>query len=329
MRLHSASLLILPVFAGSALAVDWVSFQDPFEQAFTIDVPKDWSVKGGLFRLGYSDERPMVDVNSPDRKINVRLGDVAIPSYSLPNKSHPREGDVYDLGAQAQMVVASYRSGPQYAVLYGESRFKGVCPKLISEAVESVPPLMGDYVVDQARSTVGEAAYRCGPRSAYVYVKTSLYDGLWQVHTLGSFVALPEQVTIARSMLLRMSESLRFNPRWLEYQKKMDQEALVYQKARQQVRLRALTAQVAQFEMKMQGMQRQVHAFLNQEAGRQAQVTAVGNILTGVTPTVDPLGNPHDVWTGPKSGYWINGKGEVVNSDLSPGAGWQPMKPQQ
>jgi hypothetical protein len=193
-----------------------------------------------------------------------------------------------------------------------------------------VPPLMQDYVPDEGHSTKGEAVYQCGlMQSAYVYAKTSLNSGLWQVRTLGSFIALQDQVPIARGVLLRLSQSLHLSPAWLEYQKKMDQEALVYQTARQQARLRALSAQAAQFEMKMQGMQKQVNAFLHQQAGHQAQVSGFGNLLTGVTPTTDPLGNPRNVWTGPKNAYWINGKGEVANSDASPGAGWQPLKPQQ
>jgi len=57
-------------------------------------------------------------------------------------------------------------------------------------------------------------------------------------------------------------------------------------------------------------------------------VTNWGNILTGITPTEDPpeIG---DVWTGSKSGYWINGPGQVINSDSSPGAGCQQLRIQQ
>src|SRR5580700_3002783 len=61
----------------------WSQFQDPFEHAFALDVPQGWTVQGGLFRLGYSDERPMVDLRSPDGAIEIRLGDVAIPSYTV------------------------------------------------------------------------------------------------------------------------------------------------------------------------------------------------------------------------------------------------------
>ena len=105
----------------------WSQFQDPFEKAVSLDVPQGWTVKGGLFRLGYSDERPMVDLQSPDGAIEIRLGDVAIPSYTVPNQFHAQEGEVYDLGAQARLIVARYRTGPEFAVLYSHARFGSEC----------------------------------------------------------------------------------------------------------------------------------------------------------------------------------------------------------
>ena len=93
--------------------------------------------------------------------------------------------------------------------------------------------------------------------------------------------------------------------------------------------MRQLSQQVAQFEMKMQSMKNQVNAFERRQAGQAAQVESFDNVLVGITPTIDPLGNPRDVWTGPKSGYWTNGVGQVINSDTSPGAGWQQLRPRQ
>jgi hypothetical protein len=63
----------------------WVKFEDPLEQAFSVEVPRGWTVRGGLFRMGFSDERPMVDLTSPDGRVNVRLGDLSIPAYTIPN----------------------------------------------------------------------------------------------------------------------------------------------------------------------------------------------------------------------------------------------------
>ena len=57
-----------------------------------------------------------------------------------------------------------------------------------------------------------------------------------------------------------------------------------------------------------------------------AQVESFDKTLVGVTSTTDPLdGTKRDVWTGTKSGYWINGNGTVVNSTDSPGPGWRPL----
>ncbi len=329
------ALLVFAVLAAStiptAAAADWVAFQDPIERAFTMEVPKGWMVKGGMFRLGYSDYRPMADMTSPDGKINVRLGDVSIPTYALPAPNHSQEGSVVDLGAQAQMTVARYHPGQDYAAIYAMVRFRGVCASRTPLPASGAPPVpLAPEEAAVTRSDFGDAAYSCdGTRTAYVFARTALYQAFWQVHQLASFVAPQEQVAVAREVVEHGVRSFKLADAWIQYQKKLDQDALVYQQARQQNRRRALAQQVAQFEMQMQAMQGQVANFERGQARQGAQVEGWGNILTGITPTVDPLGNPRNVWTGSKSGYWADGKGNVINSDLSPGAGWQQLTPKQ
>src|SRR5262249_155218 len=71
----------------------WAPLQDSSpEHAFVLEVPKGWIAKAGTFRLGYSDVRLMIDLKSPDGKANVRIGDVSIPAYAIPNQFHSREG---------------------------------------------------------------------------------------------------------------------------------------------------------------------------------------------------------------------------------------------
>jgi hypothetical protein len=330
MRSSTLLLALLPS-ATLALAAGFTTFQDPFEQAFTVDVPQGWTVKGGLFRLGYSDVRPMLDLSSPDGRINIRFGDVAIPAYYVPDQLHPTEGDNYDLGAQAQLTIARYRTGQQYAAIYSAGRFKGVCANPASRQPDAGPPLQDPPQDPPAlQNTSGQTASRCDSnRVTYVYATTSLFQGFWTVRTLASFIAPADQAANARSILVRCAASFKVTPRWRQRQKQMDQDAIAYQQARQQQRRRDLSQQVAQFEMQMQGMRNQVGAFERQQARQAGQVESVGNTLTGLTPTVDPLGNPRTVFTGSKNGYWIDGNGRVVNSDLSPGAGWRELKPTQ
>jgi hypothetical protein len=316
---------------ATAPALAWTTFQDPFEKSFTVDVPQGWTARGGLFRMGYSDERPMVDVTSPDGRINVRLGDLSIPVFTVPSQNHMREGEVYDLGAQAQLVVARYRTGPEFAALYARGRFAQSCRKPAADTgnVDFVVP---DYLPQDAppaETSTGQIAYRCASGSiAFAFARTSKVGAaLWGAATLGSFVAPPDQVAAARAVLLRCAQSFKLSPEWLAYQKKMDAYALDYQRARQQQRREEIGRQVQQFESQMAAMRSQVDSFRQHQAAQSAQVEGFTQALRGVTPTLDPMtGETREVWTGPASSYWSNSAGGVVNSNSSPGAGWHQLQ---
>ncbi len=341
MSCRTVLLLTCGLFATScflcvplgAQVKSWVQLQDPSpEHGFVLDVPKDWAVKAGMLRLGYSDVRLMVDVKSPDGKVNVRLGEVSIPAYALPTPSHPREGDFVDLGAQAQLTVASYRTGQQYAEKYAQSRFKELCKSLTPDAHAPSISIPDNLPPDPAAksSTSGEVTYRCdsgsGAMTVFVYAKTNLSERLWIVRNLVSYLAPPEQVPSATDVLQRCVRSFRLNPQWVERQKRMDAEALDYQRQRQAGRIRQLQMQVAQFEQSMKAAQQQVASFERGQQRSAAQSEEWGNILTGITPTVDPLGNRQEVWTGTKSRYFKNEQGTIVNSDVvPPGGGWTEL----
>ena len=327
---------------AGASGLRWTRYADPAENAFTLEVPEGWTVRGGIFRLGYSDVRPMVDMTSPDGRINVRLGDVAVPSYVLPGPLHSREGEIYDLGAQAQMVVARYRPGPEFTVLYSHARFYTLCPDHEADAGDSAF-VVPDYVptlTPPDESSSGQIAYRCrhrdaagapaGAAVAFAYAHSARYPSLWQVVAIASFFAPADQVEVARSVLSRAAKSFQVRAAWIDYQKQMDAEGLAYQRARQQQRLVALGQQIQQFEARMRAMQDQVNAFERRQAAQAAQVESFTNTLTGITPTVDPLtGEARNVWTGPNERYWANGLGVVVNANTQPPGSWHEIQPRQ
>lgn len=303
----------------------WQSYQDPLEQAFKLDVPSGWAVKGGMFRLGFSDHRIMVDMTSADGKVNIRLGDLAIPTYFLPNQFH-REGEVYDLGAQAQGRVARYRTGEEFAQAYGRVRFARLCPNLTPQQTSLPPVTKLDAPPGVSQASEGEATFACGDRTAYVYAQTALTGGLWQVSSLASYVAPEGQVALARSIIQHSAKSFQLSPAWIQKQNQLDQEALVYQRQRQQARMQAFSAQMRQFEAQMQGMRNQVAAFERGQAQRNAQFEAMDHVISGITPATDPYGNTMSVFNGPHSHYWYNpGTGQKVNSDTSPGPGWEEL----
>jgi hypothetical protein len=319
---------------GMGAAQSWTTFQDPFEKAFTVEVPQGWTARGGLFRVGYSDERPMVDVISPDGRINVRLGDLAIPSYTVPAQFHNREGDVVDLGAQAQLIVARYRSGPEFAVLYSHARFNQECHQATGDAVDVdfAVPNYAPIDTQPTRTSTGEIAYRCGSgaaqRIAFAYVRTSAQGNLWSAPTLGSFISPPDRVAEARAVLLHIAQTFKLSSQWMQQQKELDAFAIEYQRARQQRRVQEQTQQVRQFEAKMQTMRNQVVAFERHQTAQASQTDGFLQALRGVTPTSGPFnGEGREVWTGTRCTYWTNGSGAVVNTDLAPGGGgWHQME---
>lgn len=320
-------------FEMPAAPQQWTQFADPNEHAFTVDVPRGWTVRGGLFRFGYSDERGMIDMRSPDGQINLRLGDVSIPTYASPSPTHSREGEVIDLGAQAHLTVARYRSGPEFAVLYAPSRFSDVChnPQADSSFAEFSIPDAVPVPANASQSSSGQIAYRCqgpnGPLVTFAYTKTVLTGPIWQAVTIASLSAPAGKVDEARNLLIHSAQSFRLSPEWIEHQKQLDAEGMAYQRQRQQGRIGELQQQVRQFEAKMQAMQQQVNSFEARQAAQAAQVESFTDVLNGVTPTTNPLtGETRKVWTGTQDNYWVNGLGQVVNSHDSPGPSYTQMQ---
>lgn len=325
-------------------SVTWVKYEDPMEQAFTVEVPKGWTVSGGMFRLGYSDHRPMIDMTSPDGTINIRVGDVAVGPYFLADQFH-HEGEIYPLGAQGQPMVAHYRTGQQFAEAYGKARFTRLCDRLMREQATMAPPAKAKAMFEQSLkdrqrtgnsnlpASDGEVVYDCesalGQRTAFAYVQTGMFDAtMWIVGAVDSYVAPAGQLELARSILDHLESTIQNSAKWQQKQEDLDRQGVEYQRMRQQQRMQAFSQQVAQFEAQMQSMRNQVSAFERGQAQRQSQFQKFDNVIVGITPTVDPFGNEVNASTGPKYSYWRNpATGQTVNANSSPGPGWQQLTP--
>jgi len=219
--------------AVAAPDVAWVRFQDPGEQAFSLDVPKGWAVHGGLFRKGVLDPRSTVDVTSPDGKINYRIGDANIPPYTVPNQMLAmtgfHEGSPYSPGGRVQGMIARFRSGEQFADLYGQARYSPLCKHLEAKAIRKAAPL---YPAGLTENTAGEAFFRCdaaSPMVAYVYAETSLtgslQQGIWGVPVVYSFIAPEPQATFAMKLLTHSLTSFKENPQWVRFQNQLSAQA--------------------------------------------------------------------------------------------------------
>jgi hypothetical protein len=329
-------LLLFVANAASALHAQavgwnggWAKMEDPVEHAFTLEVPRSWTWSGGAYRLGYGDIRVMVDVWSPDRKTNLRYGDVWFSqSYAPPNQFH-REGEAQDLGAVGRGTYAAYRTGQQFAELYARDSFRGVCKSLTPQRTD--PPLVQDTSMHRegnSQFSEGEVTYRCetsqGLRFAYAFARTTLTTSQalpnlppttsW-TPLLVSYLAPPDQVSIAASIARHFGGSFKISPQWRQYQNEMDRQGTAYAIARAQ---RRITQQQEQFASFTQRMNEQVRHFEQGQARQQAQVDNFLHVLNGVVPTNDP--NHPLVEQGTHQGKWNCG-GQIYDSDLPPRPG--------
>lgn len=308
---------------GASPSLNWVRYTDSAEGAFSIDVPVGWQVQGGMYRFGYFDVRWMIDVRSLDGKVIARLSDANAPPYALPGPHTGREGQPYNKPQQFQMVVSSYRDGQAYAELYAKHRFADVCKSLTPRQSDWKPTIPAAWKPDPGtKSSEGSVSYDCntsdGPRIASVYAITTLYpsSGFWVV-TPVSLITAPDHAGAAHVMVQHMMDSWQKNPRWEQYQEQMTKLGLEQIRAGFQQFMRQMQAY---HQERTAAMNQQVASFEAHQNAQAQQVSQWGEILTGLQSVVDPqTGEYFQVFSGPKSNYYVNGLGVKVNSNISPG----------
>jgi hypothetical protein len=311
-RIAIATLFMSLLFADSQ--PNWTTVRDTRENAFSIDVPKDWKTYGGMFRFGGVDARPFIDITSPDGRINLRVGDASIPPYSTPNPFFPR--------APRGPRVAPYGSGEEFSTKYGQARFGSLCQSLQVKQSRAMTPKYHQPGQGLVRTTAGETIFSCvengQPMAGYVYSETLLVGNPrsvanWYVVALGSFLAPVAQGEAAGAMLKRAAESIRFNPEWVQAQQQIVDAATRILHGVAQNNMRAMQEQNVHQEKIMKMQQQRVDNF--------------NDVLLGQTFTRDPTtGVERAVPTGAGGLKWIDVKNNVVDSALSPGPAFHQLQ---
>jgi len=200
-----------------------LTWQDPFEKAFTCPVPKGWSVEGGLKRFASVDTRPEVMVISPDRNILIRMGDAFISRMVLPNPLLA-EGRPYSPGYGVVELVLRYLPSVSYAIDYYLPQH-GIQPMNVQardfpEISQRLQANSGMPArVDTAEATF-DAQVEGQPKKGYVFVGTTLMmpgspASLWMVNDFYIYLATPGYEDLAAAVLNRMVAGVKFSPQWV------------------------------------------------------------------------------------------------------------------
>ena len=311
--------------ARTAGSPTWIRYTDNAEGAFSMEVPVGWQVEGGMYRFGYFDVRWMMDVRSLDGKVVIRINDPNVPPYVLPGPHSGQVGQMASKPGQYQMVVDNFRDARAYAEKYSRHRFGTVCSSLTERDADWKPamPPAWQFGPGEQKATEASVAFDCatsnGTRIVNTYTRTHIVgrDGLWLVDPIISIVATPDKLSEARAMTQRMIESWQETPEWKTHQDQMTQMGL----AQIQRGFRDFMTQMqAYHQQRTAAMNQQVSQFESRQNAQAAQVSTWDNILTGLTNVSDPqTGQQFQVFSGPKANYYVNGQGQTVNSNLSPG----------
>jgi len=214
--------------------LDYVRWQDPKESAFSIEVPRGWSVTGGMFRFAPVDTRGAVELTSPDGQIRITSGDAEIPTHTVPTQTLAmagfHEGSWYSPGYGLRMIVRRYLPGVNYASEYVQQKVGARCPGVQILDARDRPDLAQQHGQAYSQSgyvsqrfTVGEVAFTCGGSMRGTFVAATLATGTpdsatWVVKALVGYVAPASQVAAAETVLGHLIESFETNPQWAQMQ---------------------------------------------------------------------------------------------------------------
>jgi hypothetical protein len=204
------------------------TWMDPTERAFSAEVPVGWRVSGGIRRNSPTSRTDEIVAQSPDGQI-VRTNDASLPTQFVePNltleRLGVREGMMYP---GTKNPVMRFRRAVNFATEYIQMKVSQNCGNLQFTSQRDRP----DYVQalgsrgllsNNNQVTAGEVVFTCQsggrPIVGYLFAETSLsiYQGVGNMWTakVNGFIAPAGRATQADAVLQRIQASFRMNPQW-------------------------------------------------------------------------------------------------------------------
>jgi hypothetical protein len=334
-RVIFATLLLGSVALAQQSALDhiqWIKFEDRNElavtrqSAFTMDVPRDWHVDGGLARLSALQVTPYMRMLAPDGTSYLVIGNPDTPSYLVPNKSRPRAGESFRPNGTGQITeVEPYITGTRYAQQLGPKLLGAACSGSTFVAAKDRPDIrdqqirqyggqipdanMGDH---SAREDAGEATWTCQhggkPAEAHLVVVTHKGSAMctfvdciasWGVDGMFGYIVPVGKAGEAEQAILHMINSITYNPAWLQIQRNLT------------------AAEVGKINSNWQQMEQTIAHIQHRQAAFQQNFQAMDDVVSGIHEYHDSEGTPF--WLDNSKTQWKCGPKIVgTTRDLSP-----------
>ena len=309
--------------------IHYVSWTDPHEGAFTLEVPSGWSVEGGLIRRNALDPRVVMRIKSPDGALTLSSGDGELPGFVLPSPQWVRvfpEGSWYSPGAGIQWQVRRFTPALPFGEEYLRLRLPSVCTEFEVKDRRDRPDLQQEMDLEaagfrqygQVTDSAGEIAFTCNqngqPRQGDLLVSTQLIQSgvlrLWYALHLLGYLAPAPRVAEAQAVLAHGVKSMRVDPQWV---------------ARQQ----QTTMQVSQIASQTQEhiSNTIMSTYWNKVTTQDETMRRVENSILGTTDVVDPATGERKKIENSADYFWINNRGVIVgtNTSGSPGVDFRQL----
>ncbi|HYW71874.1 MAG TPA: hypothetical protein VE961_12620 [Pyrinomonadaceae bacterium] len=211
--------------------IQFISWQEPAERSFTVDVPQGWQIVGGVNWVGPTNAQPFVRVRSPDEIVQVFVGDPDILPRQVPNafswlQTNAGEGQVFRTPSGDPAVVQRFLTGAQYAKQHAMWRLcrqpqwvrEADLPELTQTMTASIQPEARAWGV-QATASAGEVSFLCGTQQGQVIAVTVIGSSpmtqIWSVLRVSAFLSAdPMKSMTARYVMEHMAGSFKLDPHW-------------------------------------------------------------------------------------------------------------------
>jgi hypothetical protein len=310
-----------PAASGSRMTpVSYRPWQEPNEQAFIIEVPKSWTVRGGLVRRAAVDVKPGVQITSPDGEVELFMGDASIPTFAVPSQTLTwtgfPEGSWYSPGYGVNMMVMRYMPGVEFARYFVQQKVPGQlanfqmtearplpdATRAINEIYRrhSLPGIHQEMVVGDVHfSGTSQGRRKLGYCLASTLYTGMADGGIWHVETLLGYVAPEARAGEAERILARVTGSLRLNPAWVRMQQGLTGN---------------VSAIVSDTSTYISNVISSSHAA--QQRSWDEVSRRYDNYILGTEDVRDPTtGREYKVESG-SNYYWIDAGGRIVGTDL-------------
>jgi hypothetical protein len=305
--------------ASAGRSVQWVSFTEPDEQAFSTEVPQGWMVAGSVARRAALGPTPYLRLLSPDRQAYIVLGDPSITLFTTPLRSTSTRP------AWQGQVIRAYESSISFARDYVTQILPAVCAQVSVTAQKERPDLtQGPWARanPDARHSGGEVSFTCrrgdtqmfGTVEAETYINpgpANIGGATWTVDLLAGHFAPPGRQVAVRTLMEHVVKALRYNPQWLRQEQAKYENVLRGINVATNANSKIAQGALASAQRTMQATARQSEAF--------------SRALNGSSPYVDSVGR-HFQLDNTKT-QWIGPGGRTVGTNgASPGPGWEQLK---